>query len=55
MNFMIRAATADDVDVVVELINAAAIADAGMMVTNRDDKLIFRPAGLFSGSDEWVN
>lgn len=40
MNFMIRAATADDVDVVVELINAAAPADAGMMGTNRDDKLI---------------
>lgn len=37
--FTIRAMTLDDVDVVIDLIDAAAMADTGMMGTNRDDKL----------------
>ena len=35
-----RAATLDDVDLIVDLINAAALTDAGQEATNRDDKLI---------------
>lgn len=38
--YMVRAATIEDVDAVVELLNDAAIVDSGMVVTNRDDKLI---------------
>ena len=34
-----RPATVADVDLVVDLINAAAKADTGMMDTNRDDRL----------------
>jgi mycothiol synthase len=37
---VIRSATLGDVDIVVELINAAAVADTGMAATNREDKLI---------------
>jgi mycothiol synthase len=38
--FMARPATQEDVDMVVDLINAAALADTGMAATNRDEKLI---------------
>ena len=38
--FKTRPATCEDVDKVVDLINAAALADTGMAATNREEKLI---------------
>lgn len=38
--FTARSATLEDVDIVVDLVNAAALADTGLAATNRDEKLI---------------
>ena len=39
-DWSVRAATLDDIDAVVELINAAALADTGMMGENKENKLL---------------
>jgi mycothiol synthase len=38
--FTVRAAKMADLDAVVDLVNAAALVDTGMMITNHEDKLI---------------